>query len=341
MKASSTITTPAAPAMSKIQRLAAFLIMVGPESAAPLLRGLPADQVRQVTTEMARLPFIDQATQEELLKEFGDLATQATGIKVGGVEIAQSALEKALGPAKAAEILGHLTHHASLSPAMQEIAALDARLILSALRHEQPQTIALIVSFLPPDKASAVLLGLPADLRDPVIERLATIEPLPLEVVDKLATVLRRQIGAHAQPAVQQSGGVRTAARLLNIVPRDASKAILDSLEQRRPELGQAIRQKMFTFEDLGALDTWTLQRILREVEARTLALALKPMPDEFKATLFKALSKRAAETVNEEISFLGKSRRNETLAAQRLILEAAQKLEADGEIELIEKEIA
>ena len=332
-----TPVAPGRPAMTKMQKLAAFLIMVGPDNAAQVLRGLSPEQVRHVTTEMARQPFLDQATQNEVLREFGDLAKQATGLKFGGIEVAQRALEAALGPARAAEILGHLTRHAPLSPAMQEIAGLDARLIVSALRREQPQTIALIVSYLPPEKASAVIIGLPAETRERVVERLATLEPLPLEIVDRLANALRRQIGSQARPAVQRTDGVRNAARLLNSIPRDSSKAILESLDQRRPELGQAIRLKMFTFEDIGTVDPWTMQRILREVEARTVALALKPMDETFRANLFKGLSKRAADTVNEEISFLGKARRAEIIAAQRQIIEAAQKLEAEGEIELSE----
>jgi flagellar motor switch protein FliG len=332
-------SAPIWPAMNKIQKLAAFLIVVGPEGAAQVLRGLSSEHVEQVVTEMARQPFIDPATQQALVHEFGNLAATATDLKLGGLEIAQRALEQALGPAKAAEILAHLKHGGPSTAAMDELAELDPRIIVNVLRREQPQTIALMVSQLPPEKAATVLLALPAAARAQVIERLATLEPLPQELLDKLAMTVRRLIGNQAKPTSPPNDGVRVAARVLDAVPRDTTKAILDSVTQSRPEIGRAIRQKMFSFEDLAALDTWSLQRLLRDIEPRTLALALKPMDDEFRAALLKGLSKRAAESLIEEISFLAGARRTEIAAAQKQLAQLAQKLGEAGEIDLVAEE--
>ena len=168
-----------------------------------------------------------------------------------------------------------------------------------------------------------------------VIERLATLAPTPVEVVEKLVQVLMAKLGAQHSLAPRQSGGVKTAAELLNALDKNVSKVLLMSIEERNPELGQAIRQKMFTFEDVAALDVASLQKILREVDARDLAAALKQSSEKLKTALLGAISKRAAETVKEEIGLMGAVKLRDIEAAQRRIIDVIRRLEGEGEIEL------
>jgi flagellar motor switch protein FliG len=225
------------------------------------------------------------------------------------------------------------------SPELQKLAVLESSQIVNVLRTERAQTAALVTSCLPPHKASQVLALLPNDLREQVVERLATLGPTPVEVVDRTVMLLLEKVGSGDARALSQTGGVKVAATLLNGMDKRLSQTLLASLEERNPELGQAIRQKMFTFDDLVRLDATYLQRLLREVDLRDLAVALKRANDQLKAVLLGCISKRAAETVNEEISFLGSVKNKEVEAAQLRIVNVLRRLETEGEIELGESE--
>jgi flagellar motor switch protein FliG len=175
-----------------------------------------------------------------------------------------------------------------------------------------------------------------ADLRDQVVERLATLAPTPVEVVERIVEVLNRRAGTNsATRAMSQTGGLKNAADLLNALDKNTGQSMLMELEKRNPELSAAIRQKMFTFEDLSLLDKSSLQKIMREVDMRDLAVALKTTSPKLKAALLSSISKRAAETVNEEISFLGPVKKKDVEAAQLRIIDNVRQLESQGEIDL------
>jgi flagellar motor switch protein FliG len=218
---------------------------------------------------------------------------------------------------------------------MQQLLELDARQICNLLKLEQPQTIALVTTYLPADKGSELLTLLPNDVRHHVLERIATMAPTPIEVVERVVDLLNQRLSGRTTRALNQTGGLKNAAEVLNSLDKSISKAVLISLEERNPELGAAIRQKMFTFEDLGHLDPSALQKVMREVEMRDLAMAFKAASDRVKNALLACVSKRAAETVHEEMSFMGPTRMRDIEAAQGRIIEVVRRLEAEGEIEL------
>jgi len=323
--------------MTEVQKLAALLIILGPDSAAQLLKGLDEDLVHQVIGEMASLPAIGPRLQRDILQEFSEVAVTGMTAVRGGIDYARSALEKALGSFKATEILGRVAPGGVSVTSMQRLGELTTRQLYSVLKDEKPPIIALVLSFIAPEKASAVLAQLRDEVREPVIERLATLGPSPIEVLEKLGELLARKINIKPTRGVSQTGGLKPAATVLNAMKRDLSKSILSSLGQRNPELSTAIRNKMFTFEDMIVLDKAALQKILREVDSRNLATALKTASETLKAKLLSGLSKRAAEAVNEEISFLGSLKPREIEAAQLSIIEAVRHLEDAGEIDLAE----
>jgi flagellar motor switch protein FliG len=321
--------------MTKLQKLAALLIILGPESASQILRTLQSQELEAVSAEMARLPIITQEMRAAVLTEMSEVALAACTAVPGGVQFTHAALEKAVGGPKANDILDRVSRQRGVSLAVQRVIDMDPRHLFNLLRDERTQTIALIVSYLKPDKASEVLALLRPELRDRVIERIAILGPTPVEIVDAIAGVLHRRIQGKAAQGLTQTGGVKSAAELLNALNKDLSKSILASLEERNAELGQAIRQKMFTFTDLIRLDVASLQKIMREVDMRDLALALKKADEPLKARLLSAISKRAAETVKEEISFMGSVKLKEIEAAQMRVIDIVRRLENDGEIEL------
>ncbi|MBI5386388.1 MAG: flagellar motor switch protein FliG [Verrucomicrobia bacterium] len=325
-------------ALTKIQKLAGLLVMLGPESAAQILRNLEPHEIEIITAEMAQFGIISQELQGELLGEFSDVAVEASTAISGGAELARSTLEKAVGAYRAGDIMNKIAPAKRAStPVMQDIADMDPRHIFNLLRQEQPQTVAFVLSFLAPDKASQVLALLPAKQADQVLERLATLAPTPVEVMEKVLEVLKSKLGVKQSRPLNQSGGVTTAADLLNAMDKTVSRTLLLAVEDRNPDLGGAIRQKMFTFEDLTSLDVPTLQRILRETDTHDLAVSLKKASDKLKSLLLSCISRRAAETVQEEIAFLGVVKAREIEAAQQRIIAVVRQLEADGELDLAE----
>jgi len=259
-------------------------------------------------------------------------------------------LEKSVGLFKAAEVIGRVGTRRTSVAAMQQIIDLDATSICNLLKEEQPQTVALVVSYLTAQKGSEVLKSLPESLlgeflehggllldghQGQVIERLATLASTPIEVVETVGEVLSKKIGRKVTKALNQTGGIKAAAATLNAMDKSIRLGILNKLDERVPDLVRSIRMKMFTFDDLATLDVKSLQKILREVEAARLAIALSAANENLRQTLLGALSKRAAETVNDEISNLGKTSLREIEQAQEGIVDVVRKLESDGEISL------
>lgn len=320
--------------MNKQQKLAALLVMMGATSAAELLKLMEPAEVDAVSTEMTKMGLISQEVQRGLLEEFTEVAVQASTALRGGADYTRQTLEQALGVFKASDIVGRVSPMRTPVAAMQQVIDMDARNIVNLVKAEQPQTIALILSYLSAEKASQVLAMLRAEMRETVVERLASMAPIPVEVVEKVVEVLNQKLGGKQPRALNQTGGIKVAADVLNSLDKNLSKSMLITLEERNPELGQAIRQKMFTFEDLAALDTTSLQKVLREVDMRDLAVSLKTANEAVKLALLSSISKRAGETVKEEIAFMGALKLKDIESAQQRIIEVVRRLESEGEIE-------
>jgi flagellar motor switch protein FliG len=329
-------------ALTKIQKLAALLVMLGPDSAGPMLKQFEPREIEAISREMARFNLISQEQQEDILREFSDVAVAASTSVSAGAEVARHTLEKALGTFKASDIMGRVLP-ATKSPlgAMQSIADMDPRHIFNLIRDEQEQTMAFIISFLSPEKAAQVFVLFRPEQRDSIIERLATLAPTPVEVAEKVVDVLNAKLGIRQTRALSQTGGVTTAADVLNAMDKTVSRSLLAGMEGRNPELCQAIRKKMFTFEDLLLLNAAIIQRIMRETDMRDLALALKKASEPLKKLMLSNISRRAAEAVNDEMSFMGHVRLRDVEAAQFRIIDVVRRLEAEGEIDLDESRLA
>ncbi len=323
--------------LTHVQKLAALLLILDGDNAASILKQLEEEELEAVTGEMAKFTTISQELQLEVLREFSPVAVEAASSVSGGVERTQALLEKSVGPFRASDFISRVSPQRPPVAAMQQIVEMEPRHIFNVLRHEQLQTIALVVSFMPSEKASELLSLIRPELRDQVIERLATLSPTSLEVVESVAEELQRKLSSARTRALNHTGGVKVAAQLLNALPKDVSDSILMSLRERNTELGDAVLKKMFTFEELRRLDTKTLQKILQEVDMRQLAVALKPASDALKNALLACISKRAAENVKEEISLLGPLKLSDIEAAQMEIIEVVRRLESEGTISLDE----
>ncbi|MGN6386211.1 MAG: flagellar motor switch protein FliG, partial [Verrucomicrobiota bacterium] len=322
--------------LTKVQKLALLLIILGPESASQILKNLDEHEMEAISSEMSKQGLISPQLQNEILREFSSVALEASTAIRGGIDYTQSTLEKAVGSFKAANVMARVSP--SKTPvvgAMQKLVDLETRQIFNLIKQEQPQTIALITSYLPSEKASQLLAIMRPEQREAVVERLATLSPTPIEVVEKMVEVLLAKLSSKPTRALNQTGGIKSAAEILNALDKNTSKSILSSIEERNPDLGASIRKKMFTFEDLALIDIAGLQKIMREVDIRDLAVALKTASEQLKSTLLSAISRRAAETVQEEMGFLGALKLKEIEAAQMRIIDVVRRLETEGELEL------
>jgi flagellar motor switch protein FliG len=322
-------------ALTKTQKLAALLVMLGSDSAAVILKQFQPREIEAISREMARFNLITREQQQEILMEFSEVAVSASTSVSAGVEATRNTLEKAFGSFKASDVLSRVTSTRAPIGAMQVIADMDPRHIFNLLRDEQVQAITFIISHLSPEKAAQVLNLLRVEQRDQVIERLAILAPTPVEVGEKVMDVLNAKLGVKQTRALTQTGGITSVADLLNAMDKGGSRSLLKGIEERNPELFQAIRKKMFTFEDLLLLDPPYIQRIMREIDTRDLVMALKKVSDPLKKLLLSNISRRAAESVQEEMGFLGHVKARDIEAAQFRIIDIVRKLEAEGEIEL------
>ena len=333
--------TEAAPAesnaLTKTQKLAALLVMVGSESAAEILKQFQPREIESISREMARFNLITREQQQDILFDFSEVAVAASTSVSAGVDVTRNTLERAIGSFKASDILARVLPSRVSAGAMQPIADMDSRSIFNLVRDEQPQTIAFVVSHLTPEKAAQVFGLLQPEQRDSIIERLATLAPTPIEVAEKVVNVLNAKMGVKQTRALSQTGGVTPAADILNAMDKNISRSLLTSIEERNPELSQAIRKKMFTFEDLLLLNPQVIQRIMRETEMRDLALAMKKASEPLKKLLLSNISRRGAEAVQEEMFSLGHVKLRDVEAAQLRIIDSVRKLEAEGEIDLDE----
>ena len=325
------------PKLSKLQRLAVFLIVVGPEASSELLTQFDDAAIESICREMGKIPVVPEATRTAVIEEFSPIIGQSLQFTLGGPDYARRTLAIARGEFKAEAMMNRVGAEPTVtsSEVMDGIAEMDGRQIYNLLKAEQPQTIAYLLSHLGSAKSGEVFKLLPEDVRDDVIERLGTIESTPRELVAKIVHNLTRHLDGKINPSYLASGGVRAVADLLNTLDKDSSKDLLASIEERNATLGAAVRRKMFSFEDIRRLAASDLQLVLREVDSSNLAVGMKSATDALRQSIFGSISKRAAEALEDEISMLGPVRLRDVEAAQDAIIQVVRRLEEEGTISL------
>lgn len=314
------------------RKAAILLLSLGPERAAKVLRNMDESEIEELTLELANIGKISDEERREVLKEFGELVKAKNFIAEGGVAYAKEILEKALGPDKALEIIDRLTSNLQVKP-FEFIKKADPVQLANMLQNEHPQTIALVVCYLDPKTASAIIRALPENLRPEVVKRIALLDRATPEIVREVERILERKVSAFATAQFSQVGGLETVVNIMNTIDRATEREILEKLAAQDPELAEEIRKHLFVFEDIVKLDDRSIQIILREVDTRDLAVALKGAADELKEKIFKNMSKRAATLLKDELDYMGPVRVKDVEAAQQKIVEVIRRLEEAGEI--------
>jgi flagellar motor switch protein FliG len=314
------------------RKAAIFLAALGADVSAKIFRSLEEEEIESLSTELSQLPDIDEGLTSSVLKEFFEMALTQQYITSGGLSYATEILEKALGRARAAEILTRL-QAASQPPRFAGVKKADPNQLATVLRREHPQTVALVLANLEAETGAAILAGLPAEIRSEVVLRVATLDKTSPEIVKQIEQVLEKQVSGGFASGVSYGSGTETVAEVLNRVDPTTQKEILERLDDASPDLAEKIRALMFTFEDLVSVDDRGLQRIIQEIEQKDLVLALKAASEEIAGKIFKNMSERTSTIVKQEMEFMGPVRVRDVEEAQRRIVGVARRLEEAGEI--------
>lgn len=315
------------------QKAAILLISLGPELSSNVFKHLSEEEIEQITLEIAATRSVPVETRQAVLEEFHQMALAKEYIAEGGITYAREVLERALGNQKALEILQRLTASLQVRP-FEFIRRADATQVLSFVQGEHPQTIALIMAYLGSEQAALILSALPPDRQADVARRIAIMDRTSPEILKEVEKVLERKLANVVSHDYTSAGGLESVVDVLNRVDRTTEKTIMDTLELQDPELAEEIKKRMFLFDDLVYLDNRSMQRMLREVDmSKDLPVALKMTSEEVKRKVFTNISKRAGETLEEAMDYLGPVRLRDVEEAQQRILDVIRRLEDAGEI--------
>jgi len=313
-------------------KAAIFMIAIGPEVSSQIFKHLKEQEVETITFEIARIDKVEPEEKDKVLEEFQELMMAQEFITQGGVDFARLALEKSLGGQKAADILNRFTTSLQARP-FDFIRRTDPTQLINFIQGEHPQTIALIMAYLDPQKASLILSGLDSERRADVAKRIATMDRTSPEVLREVERVLERKLSALASEDYTAAGGIETIVEVLNLVDRSTERTIIEALEDDDPELAEEIKKRMFVFEDIVLLDDRSIQKVLREVDTGDLAKALKAVEPDVQDKIYRNMSKRAAALLREDMDYMGPIRLKDVEESQQKIVNIIRKLEESGDI--------
>ena len=314
------------------RKAAIVMVALGTKASSEIFKNLDEREVEMLTTEIARLDNISADVREAVLEEFHTLAMAHQFVSQGGVDYAREILEKAVGPRKAKEILEKV-QQSIRTTGFNLLENVDPKQLVNFIQKEHPQTIALLLAHMEPVNAAPIISALPQELQVDVATRIATMESISPDTLDQVEEVLIDQVKALFGGDVSEIGGVKAVAEMLNSVDRGAEKNILGNLERENPELATEIKNLMFVFEDVMLLDDRSMQRVMKEIDTKELAMALKGASEELQDKFFRNMSSRASEMIREDMEFMGPIRLKDVEEVQQRIVDVIRRLEEDGEI--------
>jgi flagellar motor switch protein FliG len=317
------------------QKVAILLLQLGAERAAPVLRSMRESEIADVMAEVARLRNVDVEMVNLVFEEFTELAETRQNIRSGGMEFARNMLEQSLGNQKADEILDRVNASMVELP-FEFLRKSDPRQILGFIQDEHPQTIALVLAYMHPEPAAMVMGGLSEERQREVAARLAQMDRTSPEVIEEVEAVLQRRLSSvMTSTELSAAGGIQALVDILNRSDRATERLILEGLEHQDEQLADDVRQRMFVFEDISTLDDRSIQLILRQVEGKELALALKGVRLDVREKITSNMSQRAGQNLVEEIDMLGAVRIKQVEEAQGGVVRVIRALEESGQLVL------
>ena len=320
-------------ALSGPQKAALLLVQLGKDRSAAILRSMQEPEIEELMTEVARLENVRSEVVQEVMTEFVQAIGERLRFGGGGLKVARDMLETGLGEARANDILSRID--AGGRP-FEFLRTADPRQAMTFLANEHPQTVALVLAHLTAEHAASLLAWLPLDVQSDVAHRIAVMERPSPEVVRHVEQVLETKLaGLEEGPGESTAGGVQPLVNILNRADPTSSQVLLTQLEQTDPDLADEIRRRMFIFQDIVKLDDRAVQLVLREVDTKDLALALKGTGADVRQKVMGNLSERAAGNLAEEIDLLGPVRLKDVEEARDNVVKVIRSLEESDQIVL------
>ena len=317
--------------LSGPRKAAALLITLGTEASAKLLARLPPEAIDRVALELMRMPAVDSMTRDAILEEaYAGLFAHA-GVLPGGENYALELFGQAFGSGKARDLLDRVHQTQQIIP-FDFIRDLDPMQAAGLLTEEHPQTIAIVLAHIDPRSAAQILTQFEAPTQVEVAKRIALTEQITPEAVQIVEDGLRRKLSSVVTD-VTSVGGTRPLAHVLNQVGRTNERLILTALSEQDSQLADEVRRFMFVFDDIVLLDDRAMQRVIRELDAKDMALALRPATEPLRLKFFQNMSQRAADMLREEMGLAGQVRMKAVEEAQQRIIDTVKKLEDSDEI--------
>jgi len=325
------ITNPAL--MSKSQKVAALLIAMGPKNASLILKNVTEEsEVEAIAMEIAAMNKVSPEVINAIMEEFYSIF-QATGyISTGGVNYAKTLLKEAYGDSEANAMLERLVSTMQTNP-FQFFNNADPQQLATSFQNENPQLIALILAYLNPEVSAGIMGNLPTETQLEVAQRIAKMDRTNPEVLREVERILESKFSSLMQADFTLAGGAVSLAEILNRSDRATEKSILDYFEINDPDLSEEVRNLMFVFEDIVYLDDRSIQRVLREVESKDLAMALKGVKEDVREKILKNMSERAAAMMLEDMDYMGPVRARDVQEKQSFMVGIIRALESSGEI--------
>jgi len=315
-----------------IQKAALLMVALDVDAAASIFKNLDPVDVEAISAQITTVRNISPDVAEEVIEEYSGMVTAQEYVLEGGLEYAQEILEKSFGMAKAVEIIEKVKSITTLH-GFDVLKKADSAQLVNFLNKEHPQTIALIMSHLSPDQTAEALKEMPDDLRTEVIYRIATLGKISPQTLKQIERVVDELAGLSINQQMSKLGGTKSVATILNRTSVSLSKEIIASIEDRDEDTAAEIKRLMFIFDDIVQLQDTDIQRILKEVDRKDLALSLKIADEAVQEKIFGNMSERAADLLKEELQFMGPVRLKEVETAQAKIVDVIKQLEEQEEI--------
>jgi flagellar motor switch protein FliG len=318
--------------LSGPQKGAILCMAIGAERSARIMQMLTAREVEQISREIASMPVVGSDHVSHVLSEFEQVSRAVESVARGGVDYAHEILEAALGTNKAKAILEKIQEQL-VDTGLKRLRNAAPEVLTGILRGEHPQTIALILAHLDLRQSSAVVAGMEPEIAAEVLYRIARMDKISPDMLLLVESGLSNKTDLSLSEEMTLSGGPQAVAKLLNMTGGSLEKELLEGIESRNADIATQIKSLMFVFEDLLLVDSRGIQRVLRDVDAKDLALALKAASDELKKHIRSNMSERAGQALEEEIEMLGPVRVKDVEAAHLRIVEIVRQLSDSGEI--------
>lgn len=319
-----------------LKKAAILMITLGSEASSQIMKMLPDNIIQKISYEIANIDYVKPEERDEIVNEFIEMHQAREYILDGGIDYAKNLLNMALGPQRAKEVIDMLNQIQLRERPFDIARKADVQQLTNLLLGEQPQTVALILCYMQPEKAAEVLAQFPEDEQTEIAERIGTISHTSPTIIEKIEKVIENKFSNYVENSNTEAvGGVQTLVEILNSVGRGTEKNIMQQLETKQPELAIEVKAKLFTFEDIVSLERSDVQKVLREVNKDDLLMALKGVSDNIKDFVYSNLSSRQVETMKEDMQFLGPTRLSQVEEAQQNVVATIRKLDDQGEIYL------